>query len=232
MVNHQELWLTQVNDSESDQPATSSIMFFSSLSDAINHYIYLKVAHGSNNIKSDQASGKHVTLSGIFHNSIESLPFVNGYRADIQHIMLPFEDEQPHKVLIHEFLKKIQIWSARTDVFQHSGNASGFMNTHALYHASVSINPFWISTSLLSNVQDTQVRLPERVLGLVRRFPPHLEQLIFVSGQLRSDLKELEFSLTSLWKKSASILGVQASLRWTRKSQSTSLVHQVQGQLS
>ena len=89
-------WLRspRFSDNESDQPVTSSIMFFSSVSDAINHYIYFEVAHGFfHNTKSDQASGKHVILSGIFRNHIDSIPFVNGSGAGIHQITLPYEDD-------------------------------------------------------------------------------------------------------------------------------------------
>ena len=56
-------------------------------------------------------------LSGIFRAQIENIPLVNGYRAGICHISLPFYededddddddddgDDQPHKVFIHELL--------------------------------------------------------------------------------------------------------------------------------
>ena len=72
---------------------------------SINHYIYLKVAHSFvHSTKSDQASGKHVIVSGVFRDPIESTQRVNGFRAGIHHSMLPYEDDQPHKLLIHEFL--------------------------------------------------------------------------------------------------------------------------------
>ena len=149
-------------------------MFFSSLSDAINQYIYLKVAHGFvHKSKSDQSTGRHVS-----------------------HVSLPFEDsDQPHKVFTHEFLKNIQIWLGVTDLFHHSGSAAGFMSQRVLFHESVSISPFcWIGSLLLSIVDHPQVRLMEHVLGLVRSSHPHLEQLLFVNQEFRSGLKELDFS--------------------------------------
>ena len=112
--------------------------------------------------KSDQASGKRVILSGIFRDSIESIPWVNGFRTGIHRVMLP------HKVLIHKFLK--------------------------LYHEALSANPFYVSDSLLNIIQNTQVRLTERVLALIRRFHPRLEQLIICNGELRQALKHFEFS--------------------------------------
>ena len=39
-----------------------------------------------------------------------------------------------------------------------------------------------------------QVRLTEKVMSLIRRHHPHLEQLILRSGEFRRHLKELEFS--------------------------------------
>ena len=112
--------------------------------------------------------------------------------------MLPFEDaelpEQPHKVLIHEFLKKNQAWSARADLFHHSSSASGFVNQHVMFHESMSISPYCVSSSLFNIIHHTQVGLADRVLGIMRSLHPHLEQVLFVNQEFRSDLKELEFS--------------------------------------
>ena len=68
------------------------------------------------------------------------------------------------------------------------------MNQHVLYHESVSISPHFIADSLLSIMTHQQVILTERVVSLIRRYHPRLEQLAFRSGEFRQDLKNLEVS--------------------------------------
>ena len=85
-------------------------MMFSDLSNAINHYIYLKVAHSfSHNVKNEPSYGKHFIVSGIFKDQLDSTQFVGGARAGIGHITIPIEeDNQFIKVYLHEFLKELQ----------------------------------------------------------------------------------------------------------------------------
>ena len=77
--------------------------------------------------KSDQA--KRIIASGVFRDTIESIPWVNGFRAGIHRVLLPFDDDaQSHKILTHKFLTHIMVCSSRTDLFRYSGGASGFVN--------------------------------------------------------------------------------------------------------
>ena len=92
------------------------------------------------------------------------------------------------------YLKHIMVWSSRTELLHHGQSASAFVNQHVLYRESVSISSHFIEDSLLSIMTHQQARLTERVMSIIRRFHPHLEQLILRSGEFRQDPKDLEFS--------------------------------------
>ena len=105
---------------------------------------------------------------------------------------MPYDQDdngQAHisKLMLHECLKHIMVWSSRAELFHYRQSASGFMNQHVLFHESVSISPHFIADSLLSIITHQQVRLTES-------HHPHIEQLMFRSGDFRQDLKELEIS--------------------------------------
>ena len=157
----------RVSEYEAEEQSYHNIMLFSSLSDAINCYIYLKVAHGfTHKCKTDESTGRRVIFSGHFKDPIESMPFVHGVTAGIHHVSLPFEDSsQFSKVYLGEFMEEIQIWSGITDLFHCSGSASAFMSQHVLFHESVSVSARWVDRSLLNIVAIMQVRLTERALS-------------------------------------------------------------------
>ena len=144
-------------------------MMFSSLSDAVNRYVYLKVAHQfAHCTKSVSAGGKHIIVSGVMRTEVKDAAWEHGFRAGIHHIMMPYDQDdngQAHfsKLMFqfHEYLKHIMVWSSRTELFHYSQSASGFMNQHVLFHESVSISPHSIADSLLSIVTHQQVRLTE-----------------------------------------------------------------------
>ena len=67
------------------------VMLFSSLSDAVSHYVYLKDAHQfAHCTKSDQAGGKHVIVSGVPRNEVKDTAWEHGFRAGVQHIMATY----------------------------------------------------------------------------------------------------------------------------------------------
>ena len=52
-------------------------------------------------------------------DSIEETPWISGFRAGIHHVMMPYDQEDGQhysKLLIHEFLNHIIVWSSRTDI--------------------------------------------------------------------------------------------------------------------
>ena len=174
------------------------VMMFSSLSDAVSQCVYLKVAHQfARCAKSGSAGGKHISVSGV--NEVKDTAWDNGFRAGIHHIFMPYNQDdsgQAHfsKLMLHEYLKHIMVWSSRPELFHYSQSASGFVNQHVLFHESVSISPRFIADSLLNIMTHQQVRLTERATSLIRPYRPHLEPLVFRSGELGQDLKDLEFS--------------------------------------
>ena len=91
-------------------------------------------------------------------------------------------------------MEKIQIWSAIPELLHQSGSASGLTSQLVLFRESVSGSPRWISSSLLDIISNTQVRLTEQVLSLIRTFHPHLESLLFSNSEFRVGLRELEFT--------------------------------------
>ena len=68
------------------------------------------------------------------------------------------------------------------------------MSTHVLPHESVSVSPFWVDGSITDIMSNTQVRLTEFVLMLIRLYHPHLEQLLFKGSEFRVSLRELKFT--------------------------------------
>ena len=83
---------------------------------------------------------------------------------------------------------------AVTAQFQVSGSASKFMSTFVLLHESVSVSPYWVDGTLTDTMSNTQVRLTEHVLMLIRLYHPHLEQLLFKGPEFKVGLRELEFT--------------------------------------
>ena len=181
-------------------PTVQPVMVLSSISDAVHHYVYLKVAHQfAHCTRSDSAGGKQVIVSGVMRNEVKDTAWQRGFRAGIHYTHMPYDQDdngQAHfsKLMLHRYLEHIMVWSSRTELFHYSSSASGFMNQHMLFHESVSISPHFSADSLLSIMTHQQVRLTERVTSLIRCHHPHLEQLVFRSGELHQDLKELEFS--------------------------------------
>ena len=45
---------------------------------------------------------------------------------------------------------------------------------------------------MLEIMQNTQVRLTERILNIIRQSHPHMEALLFSGGELRSSITELD----------------------------------------
>ena len=185
----------RISDDELEVPAYHNIMLFSSLSDAITHWIYLKVADGfTHNCKSDLGTGRHVIFSGRFRDPIKSTLFINGLRAAVHHVSLPFEDSsQFSKVYIGEFVEEIQIWSATTDQFHCSGSASRLMSQHVLFHESESVSSHCVDASLL-DISNTEVGLTEQILSLIRTYRPHLESSPLKDSEFRVGLRDLTHS--------------------------------------
>ena len=167
----QGLWFLRSPRVSEDGSASSTVqrvMMLSSISDAVNHYVYLKVAHQfAHCTKSDSAGGKHLIISGVILNEVKDTVWQHGFRAGIHHIHMHYDEDdngQVHfsKLMLHVYLKHIIAWSSCTELFHYSQRASGFTNQHVLYHESVSVSPRFIADSLLSIMTHQQVRLTER----------------------------------------------------------------------
>ena len=66
------------------------------------------------------------------------------------------------------------------------------MQSHVLYHESVSVSSWFMSETIVDIIQNTQVRLTERILKIIRQSHPHMESLLFSGGELRSSITELD----------------------------------------
>ena len=49
-----------------------------------------------------------------------------------------------------------------------------------------------MSETIVDIIQNTQVRLTERILKIIRQSHPHMENLLFSGGELRSSITELD----------------------------------------
>ena len=97
------------------------------------------------------------------------------------------------KVKLHQFFKNHQIWAAQTELFSHNQSASSLMQSHVLYHESVSVSSWFMSETIVDIIQNTQVRLTERILKIITSAHPHMESLLFnSSGELKSSITELD----------------------------------------
>ena len=97
------------------------------------------------------------------------------------------------KVKLHQFFKDHQIWAAQTELFSHNQSASSFMQSHVLYHESVSVSSWFMSETIVDIIQNTQIRLTERMLKIIRSTHPHMENLLFSSsGELNSNITEID----------------------------------------
>ena len=106
---------------------------------------------------------------------------------------MSFTDEVKFKkVKLHQFFTNHQIWSAQTELFNITQTASSFMTHHVLFHESVSLSQWYMSKTFLEIMQNTQVRLTERILKIIRQSHPHMENLLFSGGELRSNITELD----------------------------------------
>ena len=186
----------RISDDESEKPIYHN---FKCLSDTINHWIYLKVAHRiTHNSKSEVGRGRHVILSGHFKDPIEATPFSNGLRAGISHASLAYEDSSQFvKVYLVEFMAEIQVWSAITDQFHCANSASGLMSRHVLFHESVSASLYWMDSSILSITSMCQTRKSgshKVFCHSSRTHHPHLQSLLFKDSEFRVGLHELEFT--------------------------------------
>ena len=184
-----------INDDESPDPIYHDIMWLNSLLDAVNHWIYLKVAHSlCFNSKVEGGHGKYYIFSG----SITGLANKDGRRARINHLTIPSHTHQTN----HRSLSKCSwlsssqrftVWGAIPKQFHISKSAVKLTSTHVLFHESVSVSPYWVDLSLKDGVSNTQVRLTERVPVLTHAYHPHLSWP-FKGSELRVGLRELEFT--------------------------------------
>ena len=73
-----------------DQQEYHDLMWFNSLSHALNHCLYLRVAHGHLfNTDRDSASGIFFLYSGTLRHSLEKSSIKSGRRAHINHLTVP-----------------------------------------------------------------------------------------------------------------------------------------------
>ena len=79
----------------------------------------------------------------------------------------------------------MQIWSAEREMFNIYQTASSFMTQHVLYHESIAISNWYISETILEIMQNTQVRLTERVIKIIRGNHPHMESFLISGGEFR-----------------------------------------------
>ena len=167
---------------------------FNRLGDAVNHMYYLRVAHSFMfNSHVESGHGRHYICSGTLRGKVQDIPQVSEeVRARILRIVIDQEsmsltDEvELKKVKLHQFFKDHQIWAAQTE------ESSSFMKSHVLYHESASVSSLSMSESILDIMQNTQVRLTEHILKIIRHAHPHMQNLLFSGGELRSSITELD----------------------------------------
>ena len=110
-----------------------------------------------------------------------------------QESMSASSDVEFKEVKLHQFFKNHQIWAAQTELFSHNQSASLFMQSHVLYHESVSVSSWFMSETIVDIIQNTQVRLTERILKIIRAAHPHMKNLLFnSSGELKSNITEID----------------------------------------
>ena len=177
-----------------------AIHMFNRIGDAINHLYYLRVAHSFMfNCHSESGHGRYYIYSGTLRGKVQDIPEVSEEaRARILRIVIDkesmsFTDEVKFKkVKLHQFFRFHQIWSAETEMFNLSQTASSFMTQHVLFRESVAVSAWYLSETILEIMQNTQVRLTERILKIIRQSHPHMEALLFSGGELRSSITELD----------------------------------------
>ena len=129
----------RASEDGSASPTVHPVMMFSLVSDAVNCHVYLKVAHQfAHGTKSDAAGGKHVIMSGVMCNEVKDTAWQNELRAGIHHIFMPYGQDdigQAHfsKLMLHEYLKHITVWSSSAELFHYNQSALGFTNQDVLF---------------------------------------------------------------------------------------------------
>ena len=163
-------------------------MWFNSLSDALKHCLYLRMAHALLcNTAGDSASGVVYLYLGTIRQSLEGSSIKAGRRAHIGHLTIPAPESQFSKVKMNDYFADFMIFSARASLFEVSESASEFMQYHVLYHQSTSLSPWWISDSL-KDITLSPVRLNERCFQIIREAHPHLVKILFAGAKFLTDL--------------------------------------------
>ena len=184
-----------------------AIHMFNRIGDAINHLYYLRVARiFMFNCHSESGHGRYYIYSGTLRGKVQDIPELSEEsRARILRIVIDkesmsFTDEVKFKkVKLHQFFKLHQVWSAEIEMFNLSQTASSFMTQHVsfmtqhvLFHESVAVSAWYRSETILEIMQNTQVRLTERILKIIRHSHLHMEALLFSGGEFRSSITELD----------------------------------------
>ena len=147
----------------------------------------------------ESGHGRYYIYSGTLRGEVQDIPQaseevrVRILRIVIDQESMSFTDEvEFKKVKLHQFFSNHQIWAAQTELLSHSQTASSFMQSHVLYHESVSVSSWYMSESVIDITQNTQVRLTERILKIIRQAHPHMENPLFSGGELRSSIAKLD----------------------------------------
>ena len=145
-----------------------ALHMFNRLGDAVSHMCYLRVAHGFMfNSHVESGHGRYFIYSGTLRaqdiRQVSEEVRARILRIVIDHESMSFTDEvEFKKVKLHQFFKNHQIWAAQTELFSHNQSPSSFMQSHVLYHESVSVSSWFMSETIFDIIQNTQVRLTER----------------------------------------------------------------------
>ena len=160
-----------------------------SLQDAIDHMIYLTVAHcichGSPASSSD-LSTVYTIVSGVMleghlqHFEEEDLYGIKS---------LNLKSHAPGHLRLSSFMDQIQIMRAFTPLLGSKEGPSEFMSGHVIYYESVSVSDRYVSQSLSCIISHRTARLNERVHSLMRQHHPHLLTVFFQN----SSGHEMEF---------------------------------------
>ena len=166
-----------------------------SLQDAIDHMIYLTVAHcvrhGSPAASADLSTVYTIVSGGHASRSSSALRGRGSLRDQVT---------QTSRVMYlvtsdcHQSWIQLQLFRAFTPSLGSSGGPSQIMSSHALYYESVSIPDRYVSSSLSCIINHRTARLNERVHGLMLKFHPHLVTVFFQNSPGQE--KEFKHSVT------------------------------------
>ena len=99
----------RINDDQlpPDQQVYHDIMWFNCLSDAVNHALYLRVAHSFKfNSMFENSHGSYFIFNDLIRGSLQGSPVKTGQRARINHLTAPYNSQRDHEVLHVRVLHK------------------------------------------------------------------------------------------------------------------------------